>query len=60
MNTVYLCVDEWTDKLKRNFLGITAQGILNNTIQNRIIYFKKNKVVKSYTSVFTTNSWSIN
>lgn len=41
MSTCYLCIDEWSDKMKRNFLGVTAHGIIENQNVKNVIYFRK-------------------
>ena len=38
---LYLCVDEWTDKLKRSFLGVTAQGVCANDVKKSVIFFQQ-------------------
>ena len=41
MDVCYLGVDEWTDKVKRNFLGITLQGLINDKFDKKVVCFKK-------------------
>ena len=46
MPIVFICVDEWTDKIRRNFLGVTAHGLINGSIESFIISFQKIKAEK--------------
>ena len=42
IDVCYLRVDEWTDKVKRNFLGIAPQGLINDKFDKKVVCFKKN------------------
>lgn len=41
MTVCYICIDEWSDKRKRHFLGTTLQGVKDNMMENFVISFKK-------------------
>lgn len=38
---LFLCVDEWTDKIKRNLLGGTVHGAASKQPKKCLIYFKR-------------------
>lgn len=41
MNSTYIAIDEWTDKVKRCFIGATIQGVYQNQYKNILIFFKR-------------------
>lgn len=48
MNSTYIAIDEWIDKVKRCFIRATIQGVYQNQFKNMLIFSKEFQQLGKY------------